>query len=183
MTIWQCREHGLILGQTSAFSNVLLHRSYMYEIHLALIFAVIALWVAVKRQPRLPSHRLEWNDVLARDVYARRFILLGSHGFGSNEAASWYVDAEGWPSVDFPSVIDGEHWCVSVRFGRGVGGFRAEFSLATPAEITQTPPHRFVSVAFSPSDATIVEVGPPVKFSPPQVSVFNGVDELVANLP
>lgn len=155
----------------------------MYATYLALIFALIALAVAIKRQPRLPSHRLELNDLLARDVYARRFILLGAGGFGSDTAATWYLDAEGWPSIDFPSVIDGEHWSVLVRFGRGVGGFRAEFSLATPGAITREPPFRFLSVGFSQSDLTVVEPGSPLKFSRPQVSVFDGKDVLIAKLP
>jgi hypothetical protein len=41
---------------------------------------------------------LNLNDFLARDVFARRFVLLGSGGFGSDHAASAYGDGEKYQS-------------------------------------------------------------------------------------
>jgi hypothetical protein len=169
----------LVLFQKSGFGG-----SLVYETHLALILAVIALWVAARRQKRLPSYRLEWQELSARNVYARRFVLLGSDGErGSTDAAEFYSDRDGWPTVAIPSIVDNERWIVSVRFGRGQGGFRAEFSMDTPAAYEGVPPFRFLSLAFSPSDLTVVELGPPIKFSPPQISIFDGKEVLIAKFP
>jgi len=137
----------------------------MYETHLGLILAVIALWIAARRQPRLPAYRLEWNDISARDIYAKR-LIVGSGEGKQAKRLEFSVDEQGRTLIAFPhDTIEGKSWRVLLRCGRGEGGFRFDFILDPPNE----PPHEFLSLAFSAS--------------PVQVSLFDDKDKLLAKLP
>jgi hypothetical protein len=137
----------------------------MFETHLALIVAVAALIIAVRRQPRLPAYRLEWNDISGRYIYAKKLILLDEQA--KPRSRQWTFSIDGDRSViEFPDdyVFD-EHWQVSLRCGKGEGGFRVEFMLHPPDDL----PSRFLTVAFSPS--------------PPVISLFDSKDKLLAKFP
>jgi hypothetical protein len=154
-------EKGVAEAPAKSFGE----ESHMYEAHLGLILAVIALWIAARRQPRLPTYRLEWNDISARDIYAERLIVGPSEGKQSKRV-ELSVDKEGHTLIAFPQDhIEGETWRVLLRCGRGEGGFRFDFILEPPDE----PPHDFLSLAFSPA--------------PVQVTLFDGKNKLVAKLP
>jgi hypothetical protein len=137
----------------------------MYETHLALTIAATAVWIAARRQPRLPAYRLEWNDILGRDIYAKRLILMGP-GEVKQPKLELSINDQGKSVIKFPDeIIDDEYWGVSLRCGRGEGGFRIEFILETPSE----PPRQFLALAFSPS--------------PTEISLFNAQDTILAKIP
>lgn len=150
----------------------------MFETHVALIVAVVALIVAVRRQSRLPTYRLEWNDISARTVYAKHLVLKSESDDG--RTMHLYVDKEDRSVIRFPeNVIDGERWEVSARCGRGLGGFRVEFFLHPRDDL----PRQFIALGFAPSDATIIETQPKLKMTPPHVLVFDAKNTVIAQLP
>ena len=137
----------------------------MFEIHVALIFALVALFVARRRQPRLPGYDFAFNDMHVRDLYAKRLILTDTEEGKRSKRLEMFID-KGQSVIKFPGdIIDDEHWQVSLRCGRGKEGFRFEFFLETPDD----PPHHFVSVAFSPG--------------PVRVSLLDRNDTVIAKLP
>jgi hypothetical protein len=136
-------------------------KNRMYETHLALIVALIAAVIAMRRQRRLPTFRLEWDNISANIVYAKRFVV--------ESGMELYIDEKGRPTIEFPyDIVDGESWRTSVRCGHGLGGFRVEFILSPPDDL----PHQYLAVAFGASPT-----------SPAQVSIFDANDALVAKLP
>ncbi len=137
----------------------------MFEIHVALIIALLALIIAVMRQPRLPAYRLEWNEISARYIYANKLILLDEQA--KPRSRQWTFSIDGDRSViDFPDdIVFDEHWNVSLRCGKGEGGFRVEVLLHSPHE----PAKRCMSVAVSPV--------------PLEISLYDFQDKLLTKFP
>ena len=131
----------------------------MFETHLALIVALIAAVIAMRRQRRLPTFRLEWDNISANIVYAKRFVVESGIDYTSMKKAD--------PQSNFRMTLLRERR-TSVRCGHGLGGFRVEFILSPPDDL----PHQYLAVAFGASPT-----------SPAQVSIFDANDALVAKLP
>jgi hypothetical protein len=101
----------------------------MYEVHLALITAVVALIIAVRRQPRLPDWGLgavlECHAIKARQVLASELRI----GASVNGGLELYVDqTDGKTNILFPYDVSpgesrGEAGRVSLRCGGVWAGF------------------------------------------------------------
>jgi hypothetical protein len=149
----------------------------MNEIHVAMILAIAAIIIAYRRQPRLPSHCLEWESIAAENVHTEFLTIKGPPGKGRGDLTV-SVDEDGKSVIAFPrDVIDGETWQVSLRCGRGQGGFRVEFILDPP----DGGRHQFLAFGFSPSGA-VVESTPESKLGP-SVAIFDEDDEVIAQFP
>jgi hypothetical protein len=148
----------------------------MFEIHSALIIAVVAVVIAVRRQPRLPAaYGLDdWNDISARYIYAEKLIVGTGEGKQSKQV-ELSVDKQNCALIDFPYYIEGESREVSLRCGPGKGGFKMEFMIHPPDD----RPRPFMTIGLSPSG--FVEGGH--KFGPPHVTIFDSKDTVVAQIP
>ncbi len=133
----------------------------MFETHLALLVAVVALIVAVR--PRL--HRPEAQNISADYIYAKKLIIIDEQE--GKRSKQWGFSIHGDRSViDFPDdIVFDERWSVSLRCGKGEGGFRVEFFLHSPHE----PASRFMSIAFSPV--------------PLEISLYDAQDKLLTKFP
>jgi hypothetical protein len=113
---------------------------------------------------------LEWNDISARAIYVKRLIVESNNGENHLEFS---IDNDGRPEVALPADN------VSVRCCRGLGGLRFEFLLHPPDDL----PFQFIAVAFQPSDATVTETQPKIRWSPPHVLIFDSRDTEIARFP
>lgn len=89
----------------------------MFETHVALVVATVALVVAARRQKRLPTYRLEWNDISAQVIHVKRLFL---ESYDGERHLEFYIDNEGSPEILLPSeIIEGERYQASMRVVAG----------------------------------------------------------------
>src|SRR5271155_824850 len=104
----------------------------MFEVHIALVIAIVALFFAWNSQGPLPSFRLHWPELAAKSIYADRVVLTKMNDDGSfdddplSSQFTLSLDSDGRALISLPKEYeaDGEHYDVSLKFERGIGGLR-----------------------------------------------------------
>jgi hypothetical protein len=159
----------------------------MFEIHLALIIAIVALFFAWNSQGHLPSFRLHWPELAAKSIYAGRIVITKMNDDGTFDddptlkQLTLSLDSEGRALISIPREFepDGEHYDVSLTFERGIGGLRMGFDLEYSGH--PEPPSRFITIAVSPGGVDLSREE--FTQTPPVFSIFDGSDALIAKLP